>query len=603
VSSITTSITTWLRLEPRTRNPDMTAGLQARIHDPLWLLARQWQFGEFQGEDNGSPISARWMGEAAPLTRYYPAAVKTQSAEGRSFDPTATPLEALVEYERIRPRPDRPERLRFAVEAGQQFLRILQTQTLSKDYRALFNEKYAFTPLSTDDRNALDEQSLRFFDLMAPRVPDGRRLYAEMNAALHPAPPKKGALPADLTIATSDVAEVRLAAESWIDWYEEFFHEPSEMNPAWLAERMEYGFSVAAQMRDGERVLVADEHFSGHIDWNDFNITDTASLHAANDPAPPLISSTMIPAPVTFSGMPAARFWEFEDARVDFGSVTAEPEDLARMLLVEFALSYGNDWFVIPLDLPVGSICRTHALTVTNTFGERFVIPSSADANPRFALWKMFQLSPIPPEGKVSGTLFTISPRMWSLLEGKPLPPDTNSSLFLLPPAIGNILESRPVEDVLFLKDEMANLAWAVERVTESAAERPLNRYEQQRYVETPPARQDEIPLYRLATDTPDNWTPLIPVRTHAGLRLRVGKMLRAGNWETVTARGNTLNPEGAPQHGLDIYEEEVPREGIRVTRQYRLARWIDGSTHLWIGRRKTVGRGEGSSGLRFDTV
>ena len=49
------SITTWVRLEPRCRTADMNAGLQARIYDPLWLLARQWQIGEFQGEDNGSP--------------------------------------------------------------------------------------------------------------------------------------------------------------------------------------------------------------------------------------------------------------------------------------------------------------------------------------------------------------------------------------------------------------------------------------------------------------------------------------------------------------------------------------------------------------------
>jgi hypothetical protein len=28
----------------------MQDGLQARIHDPLWLLARQWQFGELKGE-------------------------------------------------------------------------------------------------------------------------------------------------------------------------------------------------------------------------------------------------------------------------------------------------------------------------------------------------------------------------------------------------------------------------------------------------------------------------------------------------------------------------------------------------------------------------
>ena len=71
------SITSWMRLEPRSRNAEMRTSLQARIYDPLWLLARQWQLGEFQGEDNGSPVLARWRGEAGPAEslscrRYYP---------------------------------------------------------------------------------------------------------------------------------------------------------------------------------------------------------------------------------------------------------------------------------------------------------------------------------------------------------------------------------------------------------------------------------------------------------------------------------------------------------------------------------------------------
>jgi hypothetical protein len=51
------------------------------------------------------------------------------------------------------------------------------------------------------------------------------------------------------------------------------------------------------------------------------------------------------------------------------------------------------------------------------------------------------------------------------------------------------------------------------------------------------------------------------------------------------------------------LFDEEVPRAGARVTRNWQYARWIDGSRHLWIGTRKEPGRGEGSSGLRFDTI
>jgi hypothetical protein len=61
------------------------------------------------------------------------------------------------------------------------------------------------------------------------------------------------------------------------------------------------------------------------------------------------------------------------------------------------------------------------------------------------------------------------------------------------------------------------------------------------------------------------------------------------------------LNPPEPRGAGLAIFEEEIPREGARVTRTFQMARSPDGSTHLWIGRRKNVGRGEGSSGLKFD--
>ena len=70
-----------------------------------------------------------------------------------------------------------------------------------------------------------------------------------------------------------------------------------------------------------------------------------------------------------------------------------------------------------------------------------------------------------------------------------------------------------------------------------------------------------------------------------------------------VAARGRILVPDPVSGDGLSIFEEEIPREGIRVTRNYQLTRWQEGSTHLWIGRRKVVGSGEGSRGLQFDTA
>lgn len=68
---------------------------------------------------------------------------------------------------------------------------------------------------------------------------------------------------------------------------------------------------------------------------------------------------------------------------------------------------------------------------------------------------------------------------------------------------------------------------------------------------------------------------------------------------DAIAPEGRLLEP-GQP---LDLYDEEVTRTGARLTRVWQQGRAPDGSTHLWLGRRRDVGRGEGSSGLRFDAV
>jgi len=581
------SITSWMRLEPRSRDAEMRTTLQARVYDPLWLLARQWQLGEFQGEDNGSPVMARWRAESALLTRYYAGAIKPNTMVSAPRYDSRLPLETLVERETTNPAVElmtQQQKLRFAVEAGQQFLRILQQQSMSHDYRDTFIRHYAFPVLTTEQRIALDGDSLGFYDVMTTRVPDGRQLYDAFRSI------GAGAIkfPAELQIAHNDEGAVERVIRLWLPWLQTLFSEPDADNSAWVADRLEYAFSVGTRLSDAEQILTAQEYTDGHLDWYAFDRNLEVTLGGAADTATTEITRTIIPAPVSFRGMAAARFWEFEDAQVDFGAVDAGPTDLARMLLVEFALSYGNDWFVIPIELDVGSLCRTRSLVITDTFGVRTLIRPSGERDMPHPEWRMFQLSQLPID-----------------MDLKPEP-----NLFFLPPSIIKSLESRPLEEVLFLRDEMANLAWGVERLVESATERPLNRYEaylqerQQREAKKPPP--PVIPpgtlRYQLETEVPDYWIPLIPARIGQELRLRRGAVLKFdGKTEIVPARGRILMSKPGPD--LALYEEEVPREGVRVTRSYQFTRWIDGSTHLWIGRHKGVGHGEGSSGLQFDII
>src|SRR5450755_499083 len=109
------SITTWTRLEPRTRADDLDAALQAPIADPAWLLARQWQVGEFAGRDGGSAASARVRAQAAHIT-----ALAAPGGAVQGIDGTTAALEPLIEHEPLAAA-DRW----LAAEAGQHFLRLL----------------------------------------------------------------------------------------------------------------------------------------------------------------------------------------------------------------------------------------------------------------------------------------------------------------------------------------------------------------------------------------------------------------------------------------------------------------------------------------------
>src|SRR5947199_6949551 len=84
------------RLEACPRTLDFTRNLSAEIRDPLWMLTRQWQFGEFEGEDAASPVTCRIAYHHERMDRV--AFPKEQTFE---FDPTFIPLETKIEQERI----------------------------------------------------------------------------------------------------------------------------------------------------------------------------------------------------------------------------------------------------------------------------------------------------------------------------------------------------------------------------------------------------------------------------------------------------------------------------------------------------------------------
>src|SRR5262249_48878567 len=116
----------------------------------------------------------------------------------------------------------------------------------------------------------------------------------------------------------------------------------------------------------------------------------------------------------------------------------------------------------------------------------------------------------------------------------------------------------------------------------------------------------DALPRYLLSSTIPDNWVPLLPVELFDAdgvtvlSRLQRGAVLVPdGSNRVHQARSETLKTLGSAL----LFDEEVPRDGVHITRRRRLVRWMDGSTWAWTAFRNDVGTGEGSAGIVFDQL
>jgi hypothetical protein len=569
------SITTWNRMEPIPRSTRLTAGLRAEVADPLWLLTRQRQVGELSGEDAGSPIEAVAQVEVAPLARYHAGPARNGAAR-RAMDlsDSALPLETLVER---RPVAGSAAEVRLAADGGAHLVRLLKAYGAE----AAVGPWVAARPLDLAsfraDAAGVTGQWLARHD---GAVPDGFAVAADLRDELD-ADGSLARLPAQPALPAAVRPAALEAARQWWAWWRASVPEPADGDDAWSPARLEYGFAVGTEMSDGRVTLHADDYRGGHLDWWAFTADTRTDLGSAGAGHRRLVRRTL-PSRAHYSGMPAERFWEFEDGTVRFGSVGHGRTELSHLLLDEFALTYGNDWFVVPLTLPVGSVAALRDLRVRDTFGREVVVQRTSRAGDG---WRMFEISP--------------RPRAAARAEG----------LVVVPAVLGQSVQGDPVEEVAWFRDELANLVWAVERRTETLD----GRSQEHRYrgEDAPGTRRtldadvgDAQLVYRLASSVPHHWFPLVPVRpagsSPGALELRLQRLTRIapdGTSLQVEPRGEFLSAADP----LIVAEEEVGRDGVVTSRHWQLTRGPDGVTHLWRSNRSRVGGGEGSSGLVFD--
>jgi hypothetical protein len=570
------TVTMWNRLEGRPRTADFARSLRAEVRDPLWMLARQWQMAEFVADDAGSPVETKLYVESRRLTRYRP-----DDAPASDFDETL-PLEATVERRPLQLGLD----LRLAM--GRRWLALVAP---IHDYRDAFVARYAIQLPDPDDLAdaaiCAHPAAWAAVSAVAGRAMDGGALYEHLvdDPANHPYD--------FMTVLDQHKQPLDDAAARFVAWFRQLVEQPPAED-AWDPSRFEYRFTCAAPDGDGEQALVAEGYAGGHLDWPSVDYDPTAADLGAADPGAPVTTHTFagIPAPAAFDGMPNLRYWAFEDGRTNLGDVRPDTTDLGKLLFLEFGLVYANDWFLLPCEVPVGSLARVRGLSVSNVFGERFWIERAGSRDAES--WQRF-------------SLYTLEEAGLAVL-----------------PTVPKVQEADAIEQVALVRDEMANMVWGIETVVMLASGRGMRgaeaayqtraQYERLLGSATSTAPPPAAPIrYRVMNSVPENWIPFVPMHvpgSNREIQLQRGAMPRLLGGDAnppVRIRPRTsllrVGLDAHPPASYFVHEEEVPRAGARVSHAFQRTRWRNGRAVVWLAAHKTVGRGEGSSGLAFDSL
>lgn len=600
-SRLVPAITQWDRVDGIPRALDMARALRAEVRDPLWMLARQWQMGEFIGDDAGSPVFAKLQLATTRLTTYKPG-----SRPEQPFD-DSVPLEARVEQ---RPIPFNAGAQTLALDIrllmGRRWQKLLTKNGLEAAYAADFLAAFPVSepnPLNPADASVCaHREAWQHQVAFAGRAMDGYLWYKWLID--HPSPRDLSTTPAPLVVTPGDVAAVNDLADGFIAWFTRLIDQPETPDEnAWDASRLEYRFGCSAPTGTSRKDLVAEEYYRGDLDWYALDIAPPQPTGAVRPEVQNVPVTSFIPTSVEFNGMANPRWWSFEDRRVNFGGVQPDTTDLAKLLLLEFGIVYSNDWCIVPVPLDAGILADVRGLVVTNVFGERLWIEAAGRAPEHsWQRWSMFTLNHAAATSRVA-----------------------DNSLLMLP-TVPKVQEGAPLEECLLIRDEMANMVWGVEttvplphgvgRAGSGAAAETQDFYRRllgSSVPIVPPLENDAKVRYEVMNTVPENWIPFIPVHvpgSNRKIQLQRASMPRIIENSTtppekVKPRTSLLRQglEQTPARAYFVHEEEVPRAGARVGQAYQRTRWTDGRVVVWLGARKRVGRGEGSSGLLFDRL
>lgn len=449
----------------------------------------------------------------------------------------------------------------------------------------------------------LNAQRIRFIKAFQNKAFDGYKLYIELNKKQYNNDP---------------------IARVYVNWFNKQYlpaGNNGSSNSHWHEQSLNYTIDITA----GSRHFIGDRYQGGRLSW--YTVDDDGSIN--NIEKPTFVNIASLPTLAHYPGAPNKRLWQFEDHAVFMGNST-EQQTKANEMFLKFATLYSNDWMLIPLKTAIGKHITVKYIKVIDTFGILHTIKRRAGVKDTVdnsqENWQMYTNS------------------KYGTFDGS-----AEDGLFYAP-QLAATLESKPIEEVELLRDEMANMVWGVEKTVSDGCGSTLDEqlkavqlktfiddlYEQNRIKPEPgivsfsesndlernnSAQSDY--RYTLQTHVPFNWIPFVPQHIKdknfgdqfklwgREMILRRGKMPCHILTDNGYVRTPVLPATSILRKGLDgnkyeplfINEEEVQQTGIRLIKNYQRTRWLNGKTYLWLGMYKRLAKFSEKSGLEFDTL
>lgn len=582
----------YTKIEPRNRKADYTEAMSFEVYDPLWLLGRQRQFGRFQGNNCGTTVQTKIQLIMEPLVK-----VGDKNGRDKAFSAESDPLEYQVER---RPRTIDPY---ARIESALHFLAMKSLPANKAALLKVLLRQFPLDPFIPDKpRNdwTLEDVKLganlkldKLYRYYGKRCFDGYKLFLANRISF-----------------SSNQVKLDQALAEYKAWFRKKYLVDGDTSSYWSDEKLGYQVELKTA---GDR-FVAEDYHTGKLSWYSFDSdSDSKSAPTTGSTSKPTVL-TALPTPATFPAAPNRRLWEFENRRVQFNDwrnddVTA----LASSVILQYTMMYSNDWMIVPLEIDAGTVLKVGQIEIKDSFGHVFTLDTRQN----------FETRDYTAQKQNVG--FQDRWAIFAHVDSKAYDKSDFRTYpgLLIPPTLQRVEQGAPIEEVQFLRDEMANMVWGVEeRVSDgcggsqdsrSRSDKVFSIIDEERSVNDSDviSPKDADYSYLIENRVPLHWIPFIPQNLKGNPRdivFRRGRMpiWYNGDYQPVRPSSQLLavkedkNGKVIPRY---IYEEEIQGYGTKVGLYPQRTRWFNGTSYTWLGYEKKISGTQANSGLMFDAL